>query len=76
MKTFISKIASAAAAIVAIVLACVLAGLGLTALVYLALFALAVIGFSFLAAPFVAMAQRNAADDRGDMPNENLSASQ
>jgi hypothetical protein len=74
MKTLISKATSAALAAIAIVVAFALAGLGLAALFYLALFALAVVGLSLLAAPLVAMAQKNAAQDMGDMPSENSSA--
>ena len=66
MKTLVSKVTSAAATVVAVIIACVLAGLGLTDFVYLALFALAVLSLSLLAAPFVAGAgqdQTNAMDD-------------
>lgn len=72
MKTLISKVTSTASAALAIVIACVVAGLGLAALFYLALLGLAVIGFGLLAAPVVAMRQKRAASD---LTIENASAS-
>lgn len=75
MKTLISKARSIAGATVAILVGCVLAGLGLTAMVYLALFALAVLGLSLLVAPFVALAQKNIRDGVDHMPGETPAAS-
>jgi hypothetical protein len=72
MKTLISKATSTASAAFAIAIACVLAGLGLAALFYLALLGLTVIGFGLLAAPFVAMMQKRTARD---LPNDTVSAS-
>ena len=63
MKTLLSKATSAAAAAFAILVACVLAGLGLTALFYLALLGLVSMGLGLVAAPFVAMAQKQSASD-------------
>lgn len=63
MKTLISKATSAATATLAILVACVLAGLGLTALFYLALLGFVVMGIGLVAAPFVAMAQKQSASD-------------
>jgi hypothetical protein len=60
---------------VMVVVACVLAGLGLTALVYLALFGLAVLGLSLLAAPFAKITQVDPADAKDEMPGDYLSAS-
>lgn len=63
MKTLMSKATSAATATLAILVACGLAGLGLTALFYLALLGLVVMGLGLLAAPFVAIAQRQSGGD-------------
>lgn len=67
MKTLLAKAGSVAGATVAIAIALILAGLGITAMVYLALFALAVLGLGILAAPFVALARRNIDDGVGSM---------
>ncbi|MCY4178880.1 MAG: hypothetical protein OXC60_09625 [Litoreibacter sp.] len=63
MKSFLTKIASSAANVALIILACVLAGLGLWLVFVLALFALAVIGLSFLAAPLLALIQPDKTDE-------------
>lgn len=63
MKTLISKATSAATATLAILVACVLAGLGLTALFHLALLGFVVMGIGLFAAPFVAMAQKQPSSD-------------
>lgn len=65
MKTLISKATSAATAAFAILVACVLAGLGLTALFYLALLGLVAMGLGLVAAPFLAMAQKQSASELG-----------
>lgn len=71
MKTLISKAISATSTIFAIVIACVVAGLGFAALFYLALLGAVVIGLGLLAAPFVAMTRSQAASG---MPREAASA--
>ena len=58
MKTLISKATSAATATLAILVACVLAGLGLTALFYLALLGFVVMGLGLVAAPPSSTAKR------------------
>lgn len=63
MKTLISKATSAATATLALLVVCVLAGLGLTALLYLALLGFVAMGIGLVAAPFVAIAQKQSASD-------------
>ncbi|WP_306142004.1 hypothetical protein [Roseibium sp. MMSF_3412] len=53
MKTFMTKVTSAAAAAVALFVGCALAGLGLVVMALLAMFALAATGLALLAAPFM-----------------------
>lgn len=63
MKTLISKATSAATATLALLVVCVLAGLGLTALLYLALLGFVAMGIGLVAAPFVPIAQKQSASD-------------
>lgn len=53
MKTFMTKVTSAAAAAVALFVGCALAGLGLVVMALLAIFALAATGLAMIAAPFM-----------------------
>ncbi len=63
MKAFLNQAASTAAGIVLFVVGCVMAGLGLSVMALLALFALAAAGLAILAAPFVSLAAKGAASD-------------
>ena len=56
MKTFFLRVRSIAAAVVVLLIGCVLIGIGLTVAGFLALFALAAIGLALIAAPFLARA--------------------
>ena len=53
MKAFFSKITSTAASAVLVLIGLAMAGLGLTVVGVLALFAMAAVGLAILAAPFV-----------------------
>ena len=63
MKTLTDKITSIAAGAVTLLVGCMLAGLGLTVMAFLAIFALAAIGLAIIAAPFVALSRRAAEED-------------
>lgn len=69
-----SKVASFAAAGIVILVGCMIAGLGLTVLAFLALFALAAFGLALIAAPFVAMRRREAGDTELNMFTQRASA--
>ncbi len=57
MKTFLNKVTSAAAGVGLFLVACVVASLGLSFLVFLAMFALAVVGLRILAKPLLTLLQ-------------------
>ena len=57
MKSFLTKITSGVAAAGLFLVACVMAGLGLSLVVFLAMFGLAVIGLSILTAPLLTFVQ-------------------
>ena len=57
MKNLINKATSTLSGIVLFAFGCVMAGLGLATVGVLALFALAAVGLSLLAAPFVSQTQ-------------------
>lgn len=62
MTNLITKATTALSSVVLFCLGGVVAGLGLGVIALLALFALAIAGIAFLAAPFVALAQPRTAD--------------
>ncbi|MBV6657400.1 MAG: hypothetical protein KI785_06480 [Devosiaceae bacterium] len=53
MKSFLTKTRTAIAGGIAVLIACVMAGLGLTIVGFLAMFALAALGLALIARPFV-----------------------
>ncbi|WP_170359587.1 MULTISPECIES: hypothetical protein [Ruegeria] len=57
MKTYLNKVTSAAACVGLILVACVVASLGLSFMVILAMFALAIVGLGILATPLLALLQ-------------------
>lgn len=57
MKSYLNKIASGAAAVGIFLLVCIMASLGFSLMVFLAMFALAVIGLGLLAAPLMRLVQ-------------------
>ena len=57
MKKKLNQIASGAAGAVLFLVGCVMAGIGLSVAVLLAMFALAAVGLAILASPFLALAQ-------------------
>ena len=63
MKNLPKRVASTVAGIVLFCVGCAMAGLGLTVIAFLAMFAIAAAGLAVLAAPFVAMAQPDAHQD-------------
>ena len=63
MKAFLNQAAATAAGVVLFCVGCLMAGLGLTVMALLALFALAATGLAILAAPFVSLAAKGAAED-------------
>ena len=58
MKEQFNKMMSGVAGFGLFLVGCVMAGLGLSVVFFLAMFALAVVGLAFLASPLVALAQR------------------
>ncbi len=63
MKDLPKKVASTVSGIVLFCVGCAMAGLGLTVIAFLAMFAIAAAGLAVLAAPFVALAQPEASLD-------------
>lgn len=63
MNTLLTKAASAISGVALFCVGCLMAGLGLSVVALLALFALAAAGLALLAAPFVALAQPATRDD-------------
>ena len=57
MKEYLNKVTSGAAGLGIFLLGCVMASLGLSLMVFLAMFALAVIGLGMLATPLLALVQ-------------------
>ncbi len=57
MKTYLNKVTSAAAGVGLVLVACVVACLGLSFMVILAMFALAIVGLRILATPLLALLQ-------------------
>ena len=57
MNNLLNKVASSAAGAVLFFVACVMAAIGLSVILLLAVFALATAGLAVLASPFVGMAQ-------------------
>ena len=57
MKSYLTKVTSGAAGVGIVLLGCIMAGLGLSLMVMLAIFAVAVIGLGILAAPLLALIQ-------------------
>ncbi len=57
MKTYLNKVTSAAAGVGLFLVACVVASLGLSFMVILAMFALAIVGLGVLATPLLALLQ-------------------
>ena len=55
MKSYLNKAASAAGGVAVFLLGCMMAGLGLSMMVLLATFGLAVVGLGILATPFLAL---------------------
>ena len=74
MKTIFNKVTSTAAGAVALLVGCAMAGLGMTVIALLAMFALAVVGLAFLASPFVAYAAQNAEIKEFETPRDPTAA--
>lgn len=66
MKPFLNKAASAAAGGAVILAGCAMAGLGLTVIALLAMFALAAFGLSYLVAPLLPYAMQKPEEANGD----------
>jgi hypothetical protein len=62
MKTLINKATSTVSGVVLFAIGCVMAGIGLAAMSFLALFALSAVGLALLASPLIAIAQTGATD--------------
>lgn len=73
MKNLLNKTAATASMAILFVVGCVMAGLGLTVVLFLALFAIAMAGLAFLAAPFVGIAS-NAVEADEDALNSTTAA--
>lgn len=58
MKNLLNKLTSTAAAAIVVFIGAVMAGLGLTVVAVLAMFALAVLGLAVIASPFVKMPEQ------------------
>lgn len=58
MTSFLNKIASSFAGLVLFLVGCVMAGLGLTMIAVLSVFAMVALGIALIASPFVAMIER------------------
>jgi hypothetical protein len=67
MKSLLAKITSATAGAIVLIVGCAMAGLGLTALAFLAMIALAATALAFLVSPFLAWSQENGVDQEPDM---------
>ena len=74
MKSLLAKTTSTAAGAIVILVGCAMAGLGLTVIAVVALFALAAFGLALLARPFVAWAKPNGADLENVSYRENQTA--
>ena len=72
MKSFLNQVASTAAGAVVFLVGCILAGLGLTVMLGLSMFALMAVGLAVLASPFVAVAMK--ADDERNSENATATA--
>ena len=60
MKSILEKTTATFAGAIVVLVGCVMAGLGFTVIAFLAMFALAAYGLALIAAPFLAMAQKQA----------------
>ncbi|MFN3129546.1 hypothetical protein [Roseibium sp.] len=58
MKSILEKTTATFAGAIVVLVGCVMAGLGFTVIAFLAMFALAAYGLALIAAPFLAMAQK------------------
>lgn len=74
MKPFLNKVSSTVAGAVVVLVGCAMAGLGLTVMAFLAIFALAAFGLAILAKPFLDMSERNAEDVQADTFREEPAA--
>ena len=74
MKSLFAKITSTAAGAIVLLVGCAMAGLGLTVIAVLAMFALAVLGLALLARPFMALSEQNADDEAAEIFRERPSA--
>ncbi|CTQ71495.1 hypothetical protein [Roseibium alexandrii] len=73
MKSILEKTTATFAGAIVVLVGCVMAGLGFTVIAFLALFALAAYGLALIAAPFLAMAQKQAESTEPqdiDMPSD------
>ena len=59
MKSLLNKVASTVAGVVLFCLGCVMAGLGLSVVALLAMFAMAAAGLAILASPFITLTEQN-----------------
>ncbi len=67
MQDFLNKIIAGAAGAVLFLVGCVMAGIGLSVFMLLAMFGLVAIGLSLLAAPFLALAQKPATEKQEEV---------
>lgn len=74
MKSLLTKVISTAAAAVVLFVGCMMAGLGLTVIAFLAMFGLAAIGLALLAAPFMAVPKQDSEDAEFEMVRETPAA--
>ncbi|MBO9420197.1 hypothetical protein J7444_01065 [Labrenzia sp. R4_1] len=73
MKSILEKTTATFAGAIVVLVGCVMAGLGFTVIAFLAMFALAAYGLALIAAPFLAMAQKQAEQSEPqdiDMPSD------
>lgn len=74
MKPVLTKITSTIAGAIVLVIGCAMAGLGLSVLAVLAMFAMAALGLAVLARPFLDTAIAKAAEEQGASVQANPSA--